>query len=340
MKNLYFTAVFFLIAHLLYAQPVDSCQFYLKKGRDQNQDHLYALAAKSFDKAISFDPQSAQAYIEDGKVNLSMRRLNEAMMNFTKAYQLQPENQEVIRALSTLYYNNRQFEKAVALVQKCTACSDADRILGMSYYNLGDYGKAEHYLSRAVSQDRKDGESAYTLGKTYLELENEKAAIQQYQNAIAAEPGRNVWTYELGLIYYDQNDYKDALKYIQLAGDSGYFKSNDYYENLGFALLYTGDKAGGLRTLNIVEQHKPNNKELINNIAYALFEIKQYDDALNYYAKLLELDPKDASALYMAGIVFQKKGDKAKGEKLCDRAIQMDPSLAKNRQKREISMGL
>ncbi|MDE3212733.1 MAG: tetratricopeptide repeat protein, partial [Bacteroidota bacterium] len=258
----------------------------------------------------------------------------------TRAYQLQPDNQEVIKALSTLYFNNRQFEKAIAMAQKCKSCGNADRILGMSYYNTEDYGRATQFLTRAVSENASDSESAYTLGRTYLELDNEKAAITQYQHSITVAPDRYEWIYELGLIYYDQNDFQNSQKYIQLAGQRGYFKTNDYYENLGFTMLYNGYKKEGLDTLNLVLEHKPNNKDLLNNIAYALYETKQYDDALNYYAKLLTLDSKDASALYMAGIVFQKKGEKAKGEKLCDKAIAMDPSLARNRQRRQVSMGL
>jgi hypothetical protein len=53
---------------------------------------------------------------------------------------------------------------------------------------------------------------------------------------------------------------------------------------------------------------------------------------------LLTLNPKDAQALFMAGMTFQKKGDKQKGQKICDKAIEMDPSLASHRQKQELPM--
>ena len=95
-----------------------------------------------------------------------------------------------------------------------------------------------------------------------------------------------------------------------------------------------------MKTLSDVLNKKPNNKELINNMAYAMYEIKRYDNALFYFQKLLELNPKDASSLFMAGMVFQKKGQKEKGQKICDKAIEMDPSLARNRQKKDIPMGL
>ena len=190
---------------------------------------------------------------------------------------------------------------------------------------------------RIIKND-KDAEAAYTLGRTYLELENEKNAIAQFQKAISLDPSRNVWAYELGLIYYNQDDYKNALKYFTLAGDAGYSKTNDYYENLGFAQLYTGDTQKGMTTLAGIIQRKPNNTELLSNIAQAMYDTKHYDEAVNYYEKLLTINPKDASSLFMAGMTFQKKGDKEKGQKICDKAIEMDPSLASHRQKKELPM--
>ena len=340
MKHMLITTCLCLSACFLFSQNTDSATFYFKKGIEEKNSRLFAVAAKNFDKAIQLNQNFAEAYIENGKVNLEMRKVDAAMGNFTKAYQLQPNNNEVVKELSSLYFNNRQFQKAIDLVQKCSNCPDADRIMGMSYYNLEDYGKAVNLLQKAISKNDKDAESAYTLGRTYLELENEKNAIPQYQRAIALEPSRNVWMYELGLIYYSQDDYKNALKYFNMAGDAGYNKTNDFYENVGFAQLYTGDTQNGMKTLSEVLNRKPNNKELLNNIANAMYETKRYDDALLYFQKLLELNPKDASSLFMAGMVFQKKGEKEKGQKICDKAIEMEPSLARNRQKKELPMGL
>lgn len=340
MKNPILTILFCFPAYFIFSQNIDSAQFYFKKGTEEKNSRLFAVASKDLDKAIAFNPNYTEAYIESGNVNLEMRKIDPALGDFTKAYELEPNNNEVIKQLSNLYFNNHQFQKAIDLAQKCSSCEDADRIMGMSYYNLEDYGKAQTLLQKAVAKNDKDGEAAYTLGRTYLELENEKNAIPLYQKAISIEPDRNVWIYELGLIYYNQEDYKNALQYFNMAADKGYNKTSDYYENTGFAQLYTGDAENAMKTLNDLLSKKPNNKELINNIAYALYETKRYDGALIYYSKLLELNPNDAQSLFMAGMVFQKEGQKEKGQKICDKAIEMDPSLAKNRQKKDIPMGL
>ena len=125
-----------------------------------------------------------------------------------------------------------------------------------------------------------------------------------------------------------------------MAGEAGYPKSNVFYENLGFAYLNTGDIENGLKNLNTVLSRKPNNTTLLTDIAQAMYQAKRYDDALVYYQKLLDINAKDSKALYMAGITFQKKGQKEKGQAMCDQAIAMDPSLAEKRTKKGDQFGL
>ena len=339
MKNVLIFLGVCLISPYTFSQNADSAKFYFNKGFQENAARLFAIAAKDFEKAIQMDPQFTEAYIANGQANLSMRKITEAQANFNKAYELDPTNKEAISQLTTLTFDNRQFQKAIDFAQKCN-CPNASRVLGMSYYNLEDYGKAEKYLKDAISKNNNDAEAAYTLGRTYLELEEDQNAIPQFQKAVELEPARSQWQYELGLLYYNQNDFKNSLKYFDLAAANGYNKTNDYYENYGFAQLYSGDTENGIKTLNILMERKPNNRELINNIAHALYDTKKYNEALDYFTKLLNLNPKDATTLYMAGMTFQKLGQKEKGQKICDHAIAMDPSLSRYRQKNEMPQGL
>ncbi len=340
MKNVFLTLMLCFIVLSAISQNPDSAQFYFKKGIEENNEKLYAVASKDFDKAIELNPNYTEAYISNGKANLEMFRFGPATKNYENAYELDPKNNEVIKELSSIYFNNRQFQKAIDLAQQCNNCDNTDRILGMSNYNLEDYGKAEKYLKLALDANGKDAQATYTLGLTYLELENEKSAIDEYQKAIALEPAQNLWMYELGLIYYNQNDYKNALKYFDMAADKGYNKTNDYYENYGFAQLYIGDTENGIKTLNIVLERKPNNRDLLNNMAHAMYDTKKYNVALDYFKKLLDINPKDAPSLFMAGLTLQKLGQTEKGQKICDNAIAMDPSLTRYRQKKEMPQGL
>ena len=339
MKSLAFILPAIFIASFSFCQNKDSAPFYFNKGIEANSAKLYAIASNNFDKAVYFNPNFTEAYIENGKTDLAMRMLAKGMQNFLKANELDPKNNEVTNELATLFFNNHQFQKAIEFAEKCINCNNTSRILGMGYYNLEDYGKAEKYLKLALLQNQQDAEAAYTLGRTYLELDNFQNAVPSFQKAIDLQKN-NEWMYELGLVYYNQNDYKNALKLFEMSAINGYNKNNDYYENYGFAQIYCGDSENGMKTLQIVLEHKPNNRELLNNIAYAMYDTKKYNQALEYFTKVLEMNSKDAATLYMAGLTFQKLGEKEKGQKLCDNAISLDPSLQRFRQKNEIPFGL
>jgi tetratricopeptide (TPR) repeat protein len=340
MKILVIFLAAFLCSYFSFSQQSDSATFYYNKGMDENARRLYAVAAKDFEKAITFNSKFTNAYIASGEAYLSMRMISKALENFNKAYELEPGNAAAINHLTTLSFNNHQFQKAIDFAQKCKNCEDASRVLGISYYHLEDYGKAEKFLPEAIAKNPKDAEAVYTLGRTYLELDDEKKAIAQFQKAVELEPAKSQWLYELGLLYYNQNDFKNSLHYFDVAATNGYNKTNDFYENYGFAQLYSNDTEGGIKTLNILLERKPNNKELLNNIAHALYANKKYKEALDYFTKIVNLDPKDATTLYMAGMTFQKLGQTEKGQKICDQAIRMDPSLSKYREKNQIPQGL
>ena len=339
LKNTILFIAIMCVVNIVYGQS-DSAQFYFKKGMDEKAARRYLVAAAYFDKSIKYDGKNVQTFIQNGQVDLEMRKIDAAAGNFSKAYSLDPSNPLVVKELTTLFFNNRQFQKAIDLAQKCNSCPDAERIIAMSYFNLEDYGKAITGLQKYFARKSDDSEVAYFLGKSYLEMEDFKKAIPWYQKAVTLDASKNVWMYELGLIFYTTNNFPEALKYFKMAEAAGYVRSNDFLENIGFSYLNTGDVENGLKNLQTVLSHKPKDKELLANISQAMYSSKKYDDALVYYQKLLELNPKDANALYMAGMTFQKKGQKERGQSMCDEAIKLDPSLAKNRQKRGENVGL
>ncbi|HTE12535.1 MAG TPA: tetratricopeptide repeat protein, partial [Chitinophagaceae bacterium] len=69
------------------------------------------------------------------------------------------------------------------------------------------------------------------------------------------------------------------------------------------------------------------------------YKTGKYQEAIDYWDRILTYDKQNAKALYMIGMAYQKKGDQDKGMQLCDQAIKMDPTLANLKQKKG-NMGL
>ena len=338
MKNL-LTLALVHISCFAMAYNQDSAFYYFEKGMEEKTARRFLVASGHFENAIQHNPKYTAAYIENGLVNKEMRRTDASKQNFLKAYELDNFHEVAIKELVQLYYSYRQYQNAINFAQKCNTCENKDKIIAMSYYQLEDYGKAEKLLLNLVAKDPKDAETFYTLARTYLEMGLEGKAIPCYEKALQIDNSQSKWHFELGLIYYNTDNYKNAVISFNKAAENGFIRSNDFNENLGFSYLYTGDYDNGEKLLKEIMARKPGDKELIRDIAQAFYDRKMYDKCLDYCQILMEMDMKDGKALYQAGLCFQKKGQKEKGQQMCDKAIELDPSLAGKRHKKEI-MGL
>ncbi|MGG9962940.1 tetratricopeptide repeat protein [Ferruginibacter sp. SUN106] len=335
MKNA-LTTIVLLSSLQSFSQTTDSATYFYQKGVEEKTAQRYLAASKNFDKAIKFNARYTAAYIDNGYANLEMRKTDAAITNFTNANELEPENNVAINELMNLYFSYRQYAKAVTYAQKCKDCANADKVIAISYFQQEDYAKAEKALLPLITKTPNDAEVMYTLGRTYLEMEMEKKAITYYEKAVLLDTSKNVWLHELGLLYYNNNNFKSAIIAFNKAAANGFPQSNDFNENLGYSYIYAGEFEKGEKILLDIMAKKPGNKDILRDIAQAYYDQKLYDKSLEFCQKLMELDMKDAKALYQAGMCFQKKGQKDKGQAMCDKAIELDPSL--NKMKHQQSM--
>ncbi len=339
MKNLLTSIVAIAILHTI-AICNDSAVYYFNKGVQEKTAKRFLVASKNFEIAIKFDSIYTQAYLENGYTNLEMRKMSAALQDFKKVNQLEPANQIAIKELSNLYFAFKQYQKAVLFANNCTTCADKEKIIGVSYYSDENYGLAEKTLAPYVQKNPTDAEAAFALARTYLELENEKKAIENYELALKAKPTNANWHSELGLIYYNTNQFKKAVEYFTNAVKNGITQSNDFKENHAFAYIYANDATNAEPILQDLITRKAGNKELLRDIAEAYYTAKLYDNSLGYCQRLMEMDAKDGKALYQAGLCFQKKGQTDRGQKMCDAAIEMDPALGKMRKQTSLPVGL
>ncbi|MBL0358676.1 MAG: tetratricopeptide repeat protein [Chitinophagaceae bacterium] len=322
-----------------FAQKADSSEFYFQKGIEEKAAKRFLQAAAYLDTAIQFNSKYKEAYIENGYVSLEMHKTDKAISNFNKVLELEPSNIVSSKELMELYYNYRQFSKAKEMANKCTSCLNSEKIKAMCSYNEEDYDNAVKGLTNYLSKNPTDADATYTLARSYLDMEDYKNAIPFYNKAVVLNGEKNMWMYELGLLYYSQEDYKNAVVFFNKAAEKGYPQKSDFVENLGYAYMFSGQTDQGEKLLLGLLEKKPNNKELLRDMAEAFYTGRMYQKSLNYCQKLMEMDGKDGKALYQAGLCFQKLGEKDKGQGMCDKAIEIDPSLNGLRQK-QMTMGL
>jgi len=343
MKSLLFILVTTSIAVTTFAQSSDSATYYYNRGEVEMKARRFREAEKNFNKAFQFDPKNLNNLIQLGTSLVEQRRYTEAREKFLLAEAIDSNNPQVIENLATLSFNARKWEEAIRYGQKMKQYkigSGANFIIARSYFEMENYGEAIKHFQFAFKEDPKNAQIPYITGHCFLNMHNYRRAAGCFDEAIALDSSNSTWMYEAGLAWYAVPDDKKALYWIEKAGEKGYKKTNDYLENLASAYLNVGQFEKGIVILKEILIKKPQDPELLYSIAEAHYKSKKYQEAIDYWDQALTINNKNANALYMIGMAYQKKGEVEKGRQLCDKAIQMDPSLTKLKEEKKLPGGL
>jgi len=335
MRSIILTILSFGVALATYSQA-DSANFFFQKALAEKQAGRKLEVWKNLDKAYKYNPNDKAIVTELADVLMSLNKYVQAREMYQKLEQMGDNSPNLYKQLLNLSFNTKRFDDAILYADKLKKADPNEKVnyfLGKIYYDRDDYGEAIKYLQAAEKEEPKNAEIPYLVARSYADMMNYKQAVVYFQKAIALKPDQGYWIYEMALMYYGMHDDKNALKYMLEAPEKGMKRDNEYLENLGIAYLNTGKLNEGLAILKEMLQRRPSDVNLLNMIAEAYYDAKKYDEAIDHWDQLLILDKSDASALYMIGLSYQKKGEKQKGVALCDKAIEMDPSLAKNKQK-------
>lgn len=337
-----FTVLFFTATTVVFAQT-DSATLFLQKGLEEKGKGRVMEQFKALDKAYGYNKTNKQVVQELADVLVALRRYPQARDKYLELEKLGSATAETYRQLMEISFNMRQFDDATKYANALKKQDPSQKVayyMGKAAYEQENYGDAIKYLNEAANEDPQNAEIPYYIARSYADMNNFKTAIPYFQKAVSLKPTDARWIYEMALIYYGMHDDKNALKYLLEAANKGYKQDAEYQENLAIAYLDNGEQEKGLEIMKSLLQRRPSDQHILELLAQASYDAKKWDDAISYWDQMLALDKENASALYMIGMSYQKKGDVAKGQALCDKAIQIDPSLSKNKQKKQMPGGL
>lgn len=320
-----------------FSQTTDSTDYFFQKGLLEKQNGRRLESLKLFEKAIKYDSNNKVVLNELALAYTDLHRHDRAIETYKKLVTLGEGTAANYKQLLLLSFNYKQNEDVLLYAGKLKETDPAEKVsyyVGKVHYDNDNYGEAIRVLNDAAKEDPQNAEVPYMIAHCYADMENYKQSIAFFQKAVQLDTSKAYWLYEMGLLYFALNDDKNALKYILEAGEKGLRKDNDYMENLGNAYLNAGHLEEGVAIMTDVLKRKPSDINVLNAVAEAYYYKGKYQEAIDYWDKILFYDKQNASALYMIGMSFQKKGEKAKGQQLCDKAIEMDPSLGNLRQKK------
>ena len=163
------------------------------------------------------ESQKAAAYYNIGVGRLSEDKIQQAFVEFQRAYELNPNNKEVLTAIGIIYlFYFDETEKAIDFFQKAIRVdpdySEAYNSLGYAHEKLGQFDVAIPYYKKAVANLRyvNPAKAFVNMGRSYYRTGRYDEAATAYKEAIKRAPTLDLPYLGLALCYNATGRYGDA----------------------------------------------------------------------------------------------------------------------------------
>ncbi len=178
-----------------YCDAMDNLgQVLRRQGKLDEAIYWYKRSIGVFPGNSSAHTNLAVAYSKQGKKD-------DAISEYKVLLKMNPDDPEGYYGLGTVYLASGEFNSAAKNFQKAEQLylklnsplvTDAHYALGMTYYNMKDYGKSIEYLGKSLPMKQNDPRANYVLGLSYLEqgkdLDNARKYLKRAQELGAKIP--------------------------------------------------------------------------------------------------------------------------------------------------------
>ncbi|HSN16017.1 MAG TPA: tetratricopeptide repeat protein [Anaeromyxobacteraceae bacterium] len=195
-------------------------------------------AVKEFRKAIDLDPESAHAHDNLATVYAEKKRFREALSEYLAALELDPD-------APTAHYNLANFLATHALdmaVDEYRASlaldpehPDTHLNLGLTLADRGEDEEAERSLRKAVELAPKDAYPRHELAALQMDAGDYRAAIAQLKEVVRLEPESFEAHLDLGICYAQKGFYAESERAYARARE---LKADDVLLHYNTAALY------------------------------------------------------------------------------------------------------
>lgn len=162
-----------------------------------NQEGKNLEAVAPLEKALSLKPTETDPLSILGQVYEALHRYDDAYRLYETALKLNSKNSLILNNYAySLSERGIDLEKALKMAKLAVELDPKNSAyldtMGWVYFKLGNYGKAETFVKKALSEmTNADGSSATLeqhLGDIYEKLGNNEKALEQWKKALRIDP--------------------------------------------------------------------------------------------------------------------------------------------------------
>lgn len=168
--------------------------------------------------------EQSEIFLNQGISFLSAGQYNSALKELLEAEKYYPGNPKVHYYLGMAYHGKGLKDEAIAEFQEAISLdenySEAHNYLGTLYSDRKLWDQAIKEFEKALSNHLYDTPSMalYNMAWAYYSKKDYKTALAKYQEVLRTDPLtrlRPLIDKNVGLIYYDQNNFTEAIRHLK-----------------------------------------------------------------------------------------------------------------------------
>jgi tetratricopeptide (TPR) repeat protein len=180
--------------------------YYYARGECYFSKNDFGESIKAYSLAIGLSVNYPEAYYNRGMANLQLGKATDAIADFTRTIQYNPQFYLAQKGIGDAYFVLNDYKKCVMSLEACLEMS-----------SLGEARSPKTIL-----------EIYNTIGKAYYRIKNYPKALENYRKFLAFHPNEipSSFNYEIGNIYMNIGKYDSAHTYLMRSYQSD--PSNGY----------------------------------------------------------------------------------------------------------------
>ncbi len=262
---------------------------------------------------VSFKPYYGSVLMKEGQALINAQKYEDAINKLNQSLSFDSYNGNVYFFLGMAYQKMKKFKEALNAYNTVKKYADTPHLhvnLGAIYYYTEQWEKAKKEYEKAIKIYPSYAVPYYNLALIYTREERYKEAEKMLKELLKIDPNYPDTNRLLAATYEKLNNATAALKQYQVAMNTP--KNNVSEEQTYFNFAVTQMKNNNLEMaidyFKKVLKLNPNNYRAMNNIGAIYVREGKYDESITILEQALKINPNYFEAMLNAGIAYQKKG--------------------------------
>jgi tetratricopeptide (TPR) repeat protein len=281
-------------------------------------DKKYDEALPAFEEAsqnIEDKPEGLSIlYFDQGYIYAAKGSLDQALINYTKAIELDPTLPDAYNNRGNIYDDQKQYDLAIADYNRAIELRpdyvEAYNNRGNAYTGKGDHERAIADYNKAVELNPDYENAYYNRGIAHKEKGDFDRAIADNTKAIGLDPTDAYAYNNRGWAFYLKRNFDLAIPDFDKSIELDPKNENAYY-NRGLAYAAKGDYEQAISAYSKALELDPADASLYYNRGAAYTFRHNLDRAVSDLTKTIEIDPKYANAYPVRGVIYRNEGLKS-----------------------------